>query len=465
MGKYLMNRLRTISVKDIAFYERDVNLRMPFRFGVVTLREAPQLFIKLTLEDENGKRSQGYSAEVLAPKWFDKNPELTNEDNFQQLREAAKSAAQLYLADQPKSPFALYIDNYKAQSQVANDQRLIASFGQAIIDRAVIDALCRMDAISFYQAIQENRVGMWSTEMTPDLHDFNFDLFLAGLKPANAIYVRHTVGLLDPLSSNPEPVLDGLPETLSDVIDFYGNSYFKIKVGGEIDTDVRRLTEIAAVLDQKAGDYRLSLDGNEQYDGAEAFLAFFEAMENEPSLKSFCERILFIEQPIARATALSKNISAISNKRPVIIDESDDSLDTFPRAMEQHYHGVSSKSCKGIYKSIINLARCLKAGEEYFLSAEDLTMQAGLGVQQDLALVSLLGLTHVERNGHHYVNGFSNTGKTEQLKFLEAHSGLYHEQDGVVRLKITNGKLDLSSLDCIGFASTALPELSRMRLV
>ncbi len=36
-----------------------------------------------------------------------------------------------------------------------------------------------------------------------------------------------------------------------------------------------------------------------------------------------------------------------------------------------------------------------------FLSGEDLTCQAGLAVQQDLALVSLLGLSHVERNGHH----------------------------------------------------------------
>jgi hypothetical protein len=44
------------------------------------------------------------------------------------------------------------------------------------------------------------------------------------------------------------------------------------------------------------------------------------------------------------------------------------------------------------------------------MSAEDLTTQAGLAVQQDLALVNLIGLTHVERNGHHYVNGFAGQG-------------------------------------------------------
>ena len=41
------------------------------------------------------------------------------------------------------------------------------------------------------------------------------------------------------------------------------------------------------------------------------------------------------------------------------------------------------------------------------MSAEDLTTQAGLSVQQDLALVNLLGIRHVERNGHHYVNGMA----------------------------------------------------------
>ena len=46
------------AVKEIDFFERDVRLRMPFRFGVVTLTEAPQAFALATIELENGKRSQ-----------------------------------------------------------------------------------------------------------------------------------------------------------------------------------------------------------------------------------------------------------------------------------------------------------------------------------------------------------------------------------------------------------------------
>ncbi len=74
------------SVQEIAVYERQVRLRMPFRFGIVTLTEAPQAFVRARIRLENGKEAEGGAAELLAPKWFDKDPALTNEQNFDQLR-------------------------------------------------------------------------------------------------------------------------------------------------------------------------------------------------------------------------------------------------------------------------------------------------------------------------------------------------------------------------------------------
>ena len=52
------------------------------------------------------------------------------------------------------------------------------------------------------------------------------------------------------------------------------------------------------------------------------------------------------------------------------------------------------------------------------MSAEDLTTQAGVAVQQDLALATLVGATHVERNGHHYVDGMAGAPEAEQDAFL-----------------------------------------------
>jgi hypothetical protein len=152
----------------------------------------------------------------------------------------------------------------------------------------------------------------------------------------------------------------------------------------------------------------------------------------------------------------------------VIIDESDDSLEAFPRARRLGYTGVSSRTCKGIYKSILNAARCRlwnreEGTDRYFMSGEDLTVQAGLSLQQDLALASLLGLGHVERNGHHYVNGMAGLPEDEQQEFLKKHGDLYEHSHGATRVKIRDGMLQTGSLDCPGYASRAMPGWQAMK--
>ena len=435
-------------VKEISFFERDVRLRMPFRFGVVTLTEAPQAFARARIRLENGKESEGAAAELLAPKWFDKNPALSNEDNFGQLRTSMRTARTAYLDGEMNTAFG------HSRPMVG----LVENYGPALLDRALLDALCRGLGISFYEALTRNVPGV-------AFSGIDVPGFMKKLKRASQIAARHTVGLVDPITSadNMNPVNDGLPETLEEVIARYGHRWFKLKVGGEVKADVERLSAIAAVLDRIAEPYHASLDGNEQYEDAEAVIALWEAIEAQRKLRRLASSVVFIEQPIKRQKALEANISALGARKPVIIDESDDSLDAFPRAKALGYRGVSSKTCKGIYKSLINAARCAAWGKDYFMSGEDLTIQAGLALQQDLALVSLLGLTHVERNGHHYVNGMAGLPVAEQEAFLNSHGDLYERSHGAVRVRVREGKLQMGSLDCPGYASRALPDWQSMR--
>jgi hypothetical protein len=431
------------SITDVAFFERDLKLRMPFRFGVVTLTEAPQAFARVSIS-VRGKAAQGAAAEVLAPKWFDKNPALTNEDNFEQLRNSMRQARAAYLAGGENTAYG------HSRPTVG----LVENFGPALLDRAVLDALCRAQEISFYEAIRRNVVGLNLPSQ-----------FLQNLKPASQIAARHTVGMVDPITAldNKTPVKDGLPETLEEVIARYGHRWFKLKVGGDAKADVERLSAIAAVLDRIREPYHASLDGNEQYPDAAAVLELLGKMDAEARLKRLTASIVFIEQPIQRQNALAADISVLGKAKPVIIDESDDSLDAFPRAKALGYKGVSSKTCKGFYKSLINAARCKAWGDDYFMTGEDLTIQAGIALQQDLALVSLLGLTHVERNGHHYVNGMAGLPLHEQKQFLAEHDDLYEQSHGAVRVRIKGGMIQMKSLDCPGFASRAMPDWDAMR--
>jgi L-alanine-DL-glutamate epimerase-like enolase superfamily enzyme len=432
------------SIKEVDFFERQVHLRMPFRFGVVTLTEAPQAFVRAKIALENGKSSVGGAAELLAPKWFDKNPALSNENNFEQLRDSMRRARDSYLSENLNTAYG------HSRSGVG----LVENYGPALLDRALLDALCRALGVSFYQAVRKNLIGL---ELSP--------WFLESLEPRAQIAARHTVGLVDPITAqdNTSPVKDGLPETLEEVIERYGHRWFKLKVGGDARADVERLSAIAEVLGRIDEPYHVSLDGNEQYEDARAVLDLLGRINREPRLKRLAASIVFVEQPIKRQNALAADISALARVKPVIIDESDDSLDAFPRAKALGYRGVSSKTCKGLYKSLRNAERCKEWGQGYFMTGEDLTIQAGLALQQDLALVSLLGLSHVERNGHHYVNGMAGLPAHEQQEFHERHDDLYEHSHGAVRLRIQGGMIQMKSLDCPGFASRAMPDWQAMR--
>ena len=198
-------------------------------------------------------------------------------------------------------------------------------------------------------------------------------------------------------------------------------------------------------------------------------MELWRRMRAEPSLKRLCASVAFVEQPIRRQSALERDVTALSAQTPVIIDESDDSLGAFVRARDKGYRGVSSKTCKGLYKSLINAARCaawnLATPGRYLMSAEDLSIQAGISLQQDLALVSLLGIEHVERNGHHYVDGMAALPAAEQQRFVAAHPDLYEHSHGAVRVRISGGDLAIGSLGGTGFASGAEPDWSSMRVM
>ena len=123
-------------------------------------------------------------------------------------------------------------------------------------------------------------------------------------------------------------------------------------------------------------------------------------------------------------------MTALARYRPVIIDESDGELSSFPHGAEARLRRRLEQELQGLLQvDPQRRARALNAcgSTGYFMSAEDLTTWPGVSVQQDLALVSLLGMTHVERNAHHFIDGMSMAPEAEQNAFVAAHPRLYEE--------------------------------------
>jgi len=477
----MTDRAPRFLISGIELFESPLRLRMPFRFGVVTLTHCQQAWVRVHIEGGDGLRATGAAAELLSPKWFDKNPALSNEQNLDQLRDVLHLAAGAYTArpggasaDTAFGHFARHHEAHEQAAAARGHNPLLAAYGPALIDRAVLDALCRATGLDFFTAMQRNLAGMGGAH--PSFGGFDFNIFLAGLIPATRIAARHTVGLADPITAADvtEPVQDGLPQTLEQVIERYGHRFFKLKLTGQVDEDLQRLRAIAAALDRIGLDYHVTLDGNEQFVDRDTLGAWARRLRTAPTLQRLAARVLFVEQPFARHVALQADRPVPDIGWPLLIDESDGTLQAFEQARALGWRGVSSKSCKGMYKSLLNAARCAAWNAQggvpgwFFLSGEDLTLQPGLGLQQDLALVSLLGIEPKERNGHHYVDGMRGRPAREQQAFAQAHPDLYERvvaPDGqtLTRLRIQGGQLALSSLACPGFASAVLPDFSAMQ--
>ncbi len=448
-----------VAIKDIEFYVRAMRMRMPFKFGNVVADSLTALHMAMDLELGNGRRARGWAADMLSPKWFDKDPSKTMADGIRDLVDGARAAAAAYreAGRTGETPFAIWEAGYEAsrawgRARGAND--LLASNGAALMERALIDGLGIALEQPYFEMLQGNVLGLALEKIHPELAGLELATVLPAT-PLRSLYVRHTVGLVDPIRTAaiaPEERLDdGLPQSLEECLEGQGLRYFKLKIGGDPAADFERLAEIAALLDESGVEYHITLDGNEQYSDA---VDLFDLLERiEKGLGAFYHRILYVEQPMDRALslnpALARDIRVLARKRPLLIDESDGSLGSFGLALDLGYSGVSSKSCKGLVKALANYALAWQrtaAGRPCFVSAEDLTAVPVVSLHQDLAHVAALGIGHVERNGHHYVRGLDHLSAAERAWCSERHGDLYRFESQSGFLDIRAGQIAVGSL-------------------
>jgi hypothetical protein len=448
-------------VREASIFSRQIKTRMPFRFGRSTMTQMPILHLRLTVEANDGKILIGTSASGIPPLWFDKADGKTHADNIQDLSLSLRLALENYMQlDQAPVWFLHNIAEPPTRLSAAAKglSDLTAGFGVALIDSALIDAACRHLGITFHAALKANALGYGAdfAAMVPD-------------KPLDRIALRHTIGLLDPITDADikEPVGDGLPESLEQVVRHYKAKFFKLKISKDAAASQERLRQIASVLDSQAGDYRATLDGNEQFYDMEEFAQFIRSAKDDPALKNLWHRTLLIEQPVGRGHSLIDAVAGplkeIDAFKPVIIDESDGSDDSFVRALELGYRGVSAKNCKGVFRTLHSY-RLIKELEGHgrmspILSSEDLTNAPIFPLHQDLCVAAALGIRHSERNGHHYIVGFDFLSPREREDALREFPSLYRARgQGSPVVSIEDGYLDVKEINLHGFGTASEPD-------
>ena len=452
-----------MSIKFLSSDIRILNMstRMPFKYGIATLTRLPHLFLKIDFEIK-GIKASGISSEGLAPKWFTKNPHTSFEEDIQEMISVIQHALKLTKKiGSAECVFSFWRRIYDEQSKWGRNNSippLLTSFGVSMVERAMISAFCKASQMPFHLSVKE--LGFKLSEIYPELDDSLLDKTLPEI-PQDELEIRHTVGLADYLNEDEIPdgekVSDGLAQSLEQNIKDYGIKKLKIKLFGNLEKDLKRLSQISAVMEAYGQDYSFSLDGNEYFTSAEDFKKYWQELESLDKLKTFLRKLLFIEQPIHREFALNDETGRCFStwkKRPLmIIDESDGELHSAKRALELGYSGTSHKNCKGVFKSIANA--CLVKSFSGILSAEDLCNVGPVALLEDLAVVSALGISHAERNGHQYMRGLSMFPNRIQKLVLNSHKDLYKSFDNFPALKIVKGKVSLKSVNKAPFGFNA----------
>ena len=114
-------------VRAVDLRLRNVRLRLPFRFGANTLTQCPQLFVRVDADVSGGGAAQGYAAELMVPKWFDKRAEFTPDDNIAHLAQAARQAAEAYTNDLAATAFGLFDRPWAPERKVFGTVRYMSS--------------------------------------------------------------------------------------------------------------------------------------------------------------------------------------------------------------------------------------------------------------------------------------------------------------------------------------------------
>ena len=449
--------------------------RMPFRFGAVTIEAIASATLALEMTVD-GKVVTGYAAELLAYKWFDKRPEKTPRDNIEDLLGTLRFAIETATGLGTGAVFAHWraLDEaVHAHALEDGFNHLGASLGVAMVERAMMDGVARARGQSLFALLQGDALGLEPQSIFPELSGMKLAQALADA-PLDQLAIRHTVGMVDPLTAadlaGADRPDDGLPETLEDYLRDDTLHYLKIKLGGDAKSDCARLEAIGDVMAKAGRPIRFTLDGNEQFKSLSAFADFMSALRASPKLADMLDQALFIEQPLDRRTTFDNppNEAAFAEiGLPLLIDEADGRTTAFHEAMELGYRGVSHKNCKGAIRSLLNAMLATKRNANvgkpmYFQSAEDLTCMPVLGLNADLAIVAALGIPHSERNSHHYFAGFGHLSQADADAALVTHPDLYAIEDGVARLRTRSGYLSIRSLDRPGFGTDCVPDMDAM---
>jgi len=138
-----------------------------------------------------------------------------------------------------------------------------------------------------------------------------------------------------------------------------------------------------------------------------------------------------------------------------------DPTEAVDQALALGYRGISAKNCKGVFRTLHSFRRVEE--KKAVLSSEDLMNIPVVPLHQDLCVAAALGITHSERNGHHYIRAFDYFSPREREQALQEFPDLY--EAGRPTVKVVNGVMDVRGITSFGFGVRSEPDWESLEKV
>lgn len=445
MGRGTDIRLCSIDCNTV-----EIAYRTPMKFGGRVVTSATLLDVDVDVETADGRRGRGHGSMPLGNVWAWPSRDVPAEatlaamvDLGQRLVEAARQyrgqGHPLEITHDLSADHAAAAAAACRRAGVAEPMpRLARLVAASPIEAAIHDAYGKTLGASSYDLLGPEYVNrdlgsMLSAEFAGQYLD---RYTLRAPKARMPLY--HLVGALDPLTPAdvPQPVGDGLPETLAEWIAADGLTHLKIKLNGDdLAWDVARVAAVEAVAREAQGArgcaaWHYSLDFNERCASVQYVLDFLSQLRDRAPRA--LDRVQYIEQPTHRDLRANpeNKMHAAAKIKPVVIDESLIDLESLLLCRELGYSGVALKACKGHTEALLMGAAAQHYG--MFLCVQDLTCPGASFLHSASLSARIPTVTAIEGNARQYCPA-GNRGWSDRFP------GMFQITDGTVHTAELSG--------------------------
>ena len=444
-----------VKIEHISFSCKDYVYRTPIKFGGHELDRATLLNVDCTIRSRDGKVSKGFGSMPMGNIWSFPSKTMSYDQTLGAMKELGRRITQItnscndygHPIDLNCTLEPAYL---KAAAEVSQqlklDQpmpKLCTLVTASPFDAAVHDAYGKLYKLNCYSTYGSDFMSYDLGHYLGSAYKGEYLSQYVSQKPKARMPMYHLVGAVDPITEADvkKPVGDGLPETLSQWINYNGLTNLKIKLNGDqVDWDINRVLTIDRVTTEteaKRGTkhWVYSLDFNEKCPNVDYLIEFLRKVK-EKSPGGF-ERIQYVEQPTARdlKSHRDQDMHKAAAIKPVVIDESLTDIEMLMLAREMGYTGAALKACKQQSQALLMAAVGQK--HKMFLCVQDLTCPGASLIQSASLAAHVPPVAAIEANARQY--------------FPAANKGWEDKFPGIFKVK--DGSMDTSELNGPGLGA------------